>query len=173
MGLIHIWQIHNFCEKVSYDWSFFSSICKWYMVYGAGENSELPFLWQFRKQKHAPILGHPRCHGQYEYKHVTPSKCTKQWGSWHIMSPNNCGQSAWADDKTREKDSRWPLHRRKNNMHRGFQAPMFDTDHQITTFCVSTQYSTVGWHTVQCWGRIHNIHWTGGQMCQGLVWCSG
>jgi len=32
-------------------------------------------------------------------------------------------------------------------MQRGFQAYMFDTDHQIT-FCVLTQHSTVQWHTV-------------------------
>jgi hypothetical protein len=53
-------------------------------------------------------------------------------------------QSARADEKARDKNSRLALHRRKTNMHRGFQASMFDTDHQITTFCVLTQHSTVG-----------------------------
>jgi hypothetical protein len=33
-------------------------------------------------------------------------------------------------------------------MYRSCQASMFDTDHQITTFCVLTQHSTAGWHTV-------------------------
>jgi hypothetical protein len=64
------------------------------------------------------------------------------------MSPNNSSQSAGADEKDRDKDSRWTLHRRKTNRYRGLQASMFDTDHQITTFCVLTQHSTVQWHTV-------------------------
>jgi hypothetical protein len=42
--LMHFWQIHNFCERLSCDWAFFSSICKWNMVYSAGENSELHLL---------------------------------------------------------------------------------------------------------------------------------
>ena len=149
------------------------------------------------------------------------------------MSPNNSSQSTRAGEKARDKDSRWALHRKKTNMHRGFQASMFNTDHQITTFCVLTRHGTVEWHTVpwhhvalifcgtelhpcrywshssntmvkgkdipvytmklfrgstvttelicnlsrkqkwvinhthqllQCWGRIHNIHWMGVHM---------
>jgi hypothetical protein len=61
----------------------------------------------------------------------------------HIMRPNNSSQSATVDEKARDKDSRGALLRRKTNMHRGFEASMFDTDHHITTFCVLTQHSTV------------------------------
>jgi len=50
--------------------------------------------------------------------------------------------------KRLNKDSRWALHRKKTNTHRGFQASMFNIDHQITAFCVLTQHRTVGWHTV-------------------------
>jgi len=64
------------------------------------------------------------------------------------MSPNNSGQGTRADEKARHKDSRWALCRRKTNTHRGFQASMIDTDHQITTFCVLTQHRTGGWHIV-------------------------
>jgi hypothetical protein len=104
-----------------------------------------------RKHKHAPILGDvdwplwpvwvQACH--------TPSKLyNTQRGNCHIMSPNNSSHSARADEKARHKDSRRVLHRRKTNMHRSFQASTFDTHHQITTFCVLTQHSTVAWHTV-------------------------
>jgi len=51
-------------------------------------------------------------------------------------------------EKTRDKESRWALHRRKSHKQRHSQASMFDTDHQIATFCVLTQHSTVEWHTV-------------------------
>jgi hypothetical protein len=50
--LIHFWQIHNFCEKLSCDWSFFSSICKWNAVYSAGENSELPLMQKTQTRTH-------------------------------------------------------------------------------------------------------------------------
>ena len=80
----------------------------------------------------------------YESKHVAHSKIQEtQQGSCHIMSTNS-GQSARADEKDRDKDIRQALHRRKTNMHRSFQASMSDTDHQITTFSVLTQHSTVG-----------------------------
>jgi len=61
------------------------------------------------------------------------------------MSPNNSGQSARADEKARDKHSRWALHRRKTNMHRGFQPSMFNTDQKIATFSVLKQHSTVEW----------------------------
>ena len=68
------------------------------------------------------------------------------------MGPNNSGQSARADEKARDKDNRWALHRRKSHMHRRFQASMFDTDHQIATLCFdTTQYCRMT-HTVP---RLH------------------
>jgi len=101
------------------------------------------------EKKNTPILWDARCRGQYQSKHVTPSNILEtQPGSCDIMSPNNSGQSATADEKARDKDSRWALHRRKTNMHSGLQASRFDTEHQITTFCVFTQHSTVGCHIV-------------------------
>ena len=42
-----------------------------------------------------------------ESKHVTPSKLLEtQQGSVHTMSPNDSGQSARADKKATDKDSR-------------------------------------------------------------------
>jgi hypothetical protein len=63
------------------------------------------------------------------------------------MRPNNSGHSPRADEKARNKDSTWLLHRRKTNMHRGSQASMFNTNQQIT-FCVLSQHTTVEWLTV-------------------------
>ena len=144
--LIRLWQIHNFCESLSCDWSFFSSICKWNTVYSAGENSVLPLLQKTQTCNH-----HRRCQMSWpvwvQACHILET-LGKAWGSCHIMSPNNSGQSARADEKDRDQDSRWALHRRKTNLHRGFQASMFNADHQITKFCVFTQHSTVGWHNV-------------------------
>jgi hypothetical protein len=68
-----------------------------------------------------------------------------------------------------DKDSRSAIHRRKTNMHRGFQASLINTDCQITTFCVLTQHSTVQWHTVPwllstlicCLTELHpNRYWS-------------
>jgi len=44
--------IHNFCERLSCDWSFLSPVCKWNMVYSAGENSELPLLQKTQTHTH-------------------------------------------------------------------------------------------------------------------------
>ena len=146
--IIYFWQIHNFCEeRLRCDWSLYSSICKWSMVYSAGENSEQPFLQKtqtsthFRRCQMLWPVWVQACH--------THTKLHKtQRGNCHIMSPNNSSHSTTADEKARHKDSRRVLHRRKTNMHRGFQTSMFNTDHHKTTFSVLTQHSTVGWHTV-------------------------
>jgi len=79
------------------------------MVYSAGENSELPLMQKthVHTQAHTHIAGDARSHGQYQSKHVTPLKLKEtQQGSCHIMSTNNSGQSARADEKDRHKDSR-------------------------------------------------------------------
>ena len=76
-----------------------------------------------------------------------PQNFRKQRGSVHIKSPNS-GQSTRADEKLRDKDSRWAIHRRKNKMNGGFTASMSNTDHHKTTLCVLTQHSTAEWHNV-------------------------
>jgi hypothetical protein len=60
-----------------------------------------------RKYKHTPISGDAKCRGQYGLKLVTPLKILEtQRGSFHILSPNISGQSAAADEKARDMDSR-------------------------------------------------------------------
>jgi hypothetical protein len=153
-GLIHFWQIHNFCERLSHDWSFFYSICQQNMVYSAGENSELPLLQKIQTCAHFR-----RCQMslpvRVQARHTLKIYETQR-GIFHIMSPNNCGQSARADENVTDKDCRWTSHRRNTNMHRGFQASVFDTYRHITTFSVLTQRSTVGWHT--CFMTTHHPH---------------
>ena len=100
--LIHFWQIHNFCERLSCDWPFFSSI-------SAGENSELPLL--HKTQTHTlqemsdvmDSMSPSNSHGQNFRKQSEEV----------AMSPNNGGQNARADEKARDKDNRWAWQRRK------------------------------------------------------------
>jgi hypothetical protein len=107
-----------------------------------------------RKHKHAYILGDPRCGGQCESKHVTPLKFRQHSEEFDISWVQKTAVRALEHMKRTEiKDSKWALHRRKTNMYSCFQASMFETDHQIKTFCVFTQHSTVQWHTVP-W--LHN-----------------
>jgi hypothetical protein len=97
-----------------------------------------------KTQTHTHTLADARCCGRYQSGMSQHQNCRKQRGSCHIVSANSSSQSARADGKDRDRDSRWTLHRRKTNMYRGLLASMFDTDHQIKTFCVLTQHSTVG-----------------------------
>jgi len=58
------------------------------------------------------------------------------------VSPNNSSWNSTADEKATDKVSRSAIHRRKTNMHRGFQAFLLDTDQQKTTSSVLTKHST-------------------------------
>ena len=142
--LIHFWQIHNFCERLSCDWSFFS-ICKWNMVYSAGENSELPLLHKTQT-------------------HTYCRRCLILWTVWvqatHMVKilGNKARKLPWGQTtvvrmleqmkKSLTKTIDGHGTEGKHHMHRGLQASMFNTDRRETTFCVLIQHSTVGWHTV-------------------------
>jgi hypothetical protein len=124
------------------------------MVYSAGENSELPLL---QKTNTHTLQVMPDVVTSISPSMSHPQNFRKQRGRCHIMSTNNSRHSATADEKARDKDSRWALHRRKTNMHRGFKASMSNTDHKIRTVSVLTQHSTVGWQT-HCSNTTHCPH---------------